>query len=145
MPLHSYKWRGYCKKRELERWRDSHCLESGVTFSMRAMKLSRNSVLLLESSSSLQYSLRTFSGSMFFLTQEQLRTNTQYVSGFSYSLSGYMDSSYLQCPDAHSQTLSQHTHTLVELIRMHVLRLSGYSNMLTRQAVRVKYGIEEGW
>lgn len=36
----------------------SHCLESGVTFSMRAMKLSRNSVLLLDSSSSLQYSLR---------------------------------------------------------------------------------------
>lgn len=41
-------------------WVDSnwHCLESGVTFSMRAMKLSRNSVLLLDNSRSLQYSLR---------------------------------------------------------------------------------------
>lgn len=37
---------------------NSHCLESGVTFSIRAMKLSRNSVLLLDSSRSLQYSLR---------------------------------------------------------------------------------------
>ena len=36
----------------------SHCLESGVTFSIRAMKLSRNSVLLLDSSRSLQYSLK---------------------------------------------------------------------------------------
>lgn len=36
----------------------SHCLESGVTFSMRAIKLSRNSVLLLDSSRSLQYSLK---------------------------------------------------------------------------------------
>lgn len=37
----------------------SHCLESGVTFSIRAIKLFRNSVLLLESSNSLQYSLRS--------------------------------------------------------------------------------------
>lgn len=40
------------------RCENSHCLESGVTFSMRAMKFSRNSVLLLDSSRSLQYSLR---------------------------------------------------------------------------------------
>lgn len=34
-----------------------HCLESGVTFSMRAIKFSRNSVLLSDRLRSLQYSL----------------------------------------------------------------------------------------
>lgn len=35
----------------------SHCLESGVTFSMSSMKFFRNSVLLSEAFRSLQYSL----------------------------------------------------------------------------------------
>lgn len=35
----------------------SHCLESGVTFSMSSMKFFRNSVLLSEAFKSLQYSL----------------------------------------------------------------------------------------
>ena len=37
--------------------RHSHCLESGVTFSMSSMKFFRNSVLLSEAFRSLQYSL----------------------------------------------------------------------------------------
>lgn len=37
--------------------RHSHCLESGVTFSISSMKFFRNSVLLSEAFRSLQYSL----------------------------------------------------------------------------------------
>lgn len=40
----------------------SHCLESGVTFSMSSMKFFRNSVLLSEAFRSLQYSLRVGRG-----------------------------------------------------------------------------------
>lgn len=40
----------------------SHCLESGVTFSISSMKFFRNSVLLSEAFKSLQYSLRVGRG-----------------------------------------------------------------------------------
>lgn len=52
----------------------SHCLESGVTFSMRAIKFSRNSVLLSDKSRSLQYSLGFGGQGLSFARMEKARS-----------------------------------------------------------------------
>lgn len=52
----------------------SHCLESGVTFSMRAIKFSRNSVLLSDKSRSLQYSLGFGGQGLSFARTEKARS-----------------------------------------------------------------------
>lgn len=106
----------------------SHCLESGVTFSMRAMKFSRNSVLFPESFKSLQYSLgRVF---MDFFPQEKrqrensclrhtsLAPHNVIVRALYYPYAGYHATTAGTCPS---------THTLVDT---HMLPLRNIDSML---------------
>lgn len=102
-----------------KKW-NSHCLESGVTFSMRAMKFSRNSVLLLDSSRSLQYSLRNRRGVL--TRRKKLKTNM------------FMQYLHSACP---WQRDTQHKAGMHEALYMRVLKLKfQYAKMDVDQNVK---------